>query len=145
MEQIKQLPKLNCLFIYSQVDNRDKYQLWVVLDAFVKSKPVDLGASMSIVALNQRWTQRPKLREKRTFKLHARLTKGLTKEPGKSGHREWFYRIELFLYRKADKTTTLSAFLSQDDIPYVQNTNLDDMFVLIGQDTGSPIKDRTYA
>ena len=145
LEEIRQLPKLNCLFIYSQEDNRDKYQLWVVLDAFVKSKPIDLGASMSIVALNQRWTHKPKLREKRTFKLHARLTKGLTKEPGKSGHREWFYRIELFMYRKANKTTTISAFIAQDDIPYVQSTNLDDMFSLIGQDSGLIAKDKAYA
>lgn len=132
MDEIEKLPALECQFRFTRENNIDQYTLQVILDQFVKSKPIDLGASMSLIALNQRWTTRPKPGEKRNFKLYARCTKGLTKAPGKSGTREWFYRIELYLNRTGDKTTTLSAFLYAKDFPYIQSTTLDDLFIQIG-------------
>lgn len=145
-EEITQLPKVDVLFMYTVEDGREKYRLWVLMDSFVKSLPIDLGATMSIVALSQKWPTKPKPKEKKHFKLHARLTKGVSKEPRKSGKREWFYRIELFLHRDAEKTTTLTAFMADKDIPYIKHTNLDEKFCMITSDVTTLLaKEKSYA
>ncbi len=152
LEEIKQLPKVDCLFIYSKAtkkknDDPDIYkrQLWVVLNPLVSSKPVDLGASASIIATSQRWNDHPKLNEKKKFKLHAELVQGLTKEPGKSVQREWFYKMQLFLHRDSEGTYTLTAWIADEDIPYIRSTTLDDMFELVGTDAANMAKDKVYA